>query len=288
MLKIGKINVLKVIDSFPFGFYLVPPQTDKDNYDPEDAVLLPVEDAPEQCELGDLLDVFIYHDQDDRLVASIEPPVVQLKGVALLTCKRVTSFGAFVDWGLKKDLLVPNSEQDKPMDEGLSYVVYVYMDRETGRLAGSTRLHRFLSENGQGFKAKQPVKLLITDRSEMGFKAVINDTHLGLIYKTEVIGPLKIGQRIDGFIKRVRDDNKIDLCFQFHDDQSRNDLHQQIIDDLEAHGGVSTLTDKSPPDEIMARFGVSKGAYKKAIGALYKSRRIELDKTKITLLDKQG
>lgn len=276
MLKIGEFNTLAVCDQFPFGFYLESGQKEK--------VLLPIDEAPNNCKPGQELDVFVYHDSDDRLVATLTQPKVMVNQVAFLKVKQIAKVGAFVDWGLKKDLLVPFSEQDKPMNEGMGYVVYVFQDEDTGRLAGSTILRDFLQEEGPYFTEKQAVDLLIYGRSDMGYKAVVNDTHLGLIFKDEVIKPLRIGQRTKGFIKRIRDDQKIDLCFQFHDAQARDDLTQQIIEDLEAHGGISTLTDKSSPEEISLRFNVSKGAYKKALGALFKQKRILLDKSKVTLL----
>ena len=149
MLKIGKINVLKVVDHFPFGFYLVPPTVSDEEYDPERAILLPAEEAPQNTEIGTLLDAFVYFNNDDRLVATLKTPKVQLGEVAFLTCKHITKVGAFMDWGLNKDLLVPYSEQDRPMDEGLNYAVYVFRDRETGRLAGTTKLRRYLNEDGE-------------------------------------------------------------------------------------------------------------------------------------------
>lgn len=276
MLKIGQFNQLTVSDVFPFGFYLGGSDQEK--------VLLTTADAPKDCKPGDVLNVFVYHDSDDRLVATLDTPKVQVNQVAFLKVKQIAKVGAFMDWGLKKDLLVPFSEQDKPMDEGVGYVVYVFQDEETGRLAGSTILHDFLQEKSVYFEPRQEVKLMIYGRTDMGYKAVINDTHLGLIFKDEVIKPLRIGQKTTGFIKRIRDDEKIDLCFQFHDDNARKDLASRILEDLEAHGGFSTLTDKSPPAEISQRFDVSKGAYKKALGALFKQKKILLEKTKITLV----
>jgi predicted RNA-binding protein (virulence factor B family) len=171
------------------------------------------------------------------------------------------------------------------MSEGLSYVVFVFFDENTGRLAASTRYRAYLNEQSTDFTPKQAVDLLICGHSDMGYKAVINGTHLGLIFKDELFKPLRFGDRLPGFIKRIREDGKIDLCFQFHDDNARKSLSEQIIDDLIAHDGISTLTDKSPANEITKRFNVSKGAYKKAIGALYKQKRILLDKTKITLVN---
>ncbi|MDO6839305.1 S1-like domain-containing RNA-binding protein [Paraglaciecola chathamensis] len=276
MLQIGKFNSLKVIKQVPFGFYL-------DGGD-DGEVLLPTKFAEEACKVGDTCQVFVYHDSDSRLIATTQTPLAQVDECAFLKVVSVNNVGAFLDWGIDKDILVPYSEQDFPMAEGVSYVVFVYFDDETGRVAASTRLRDFLFEEGKNFDPKQEVDLLICGRSDMGYKAVINGSHLGLIFKDEVFKPLRIGQRTTGFIKRVREDNKIDLCFQFHDDGARNDLAEQIIDDLEAHGGISTLTDKSSAQEISKRFNVSKNVYKKALGALYKQKRILLDKSKVTLI----
>ncbi|GAC04180.1 MAG: CvfB family protein [Paraglaciecola chathamensis] len=276
MLQIGKFNSLKVIKQVPFGFYL-------DGGD-DGEVLLPTKFADEACKVGDTCQVFVYHDSDSRLIATTQTPLAQVDECAFLKVVSVNNVGAFLDWGIDKDILVPYSEQDFPMAEGVSYVVFVYFDDETGRVAASTRLRDFLFEEGKNFDPKQEVDLLICGRSDMGYKAVINGSHLGLIFKDEVFKPLRIGQRTKGFIKRVREDNKIDLCFQFHDDGARNDLAEQIIDDLEAHGGISTLTDKSSAQEISKRFNVSKNVYKKALGALYKQKRILLDKSKVTLI----
>ncbi|MAD16057.1 MAG: GntR family transcriptional regulator [Alteromonadaceae bacterium] len=276
MLQIGKFNSLNVIKQVPFGFYL-------DGGD-DGEVLLPTKFAAEDCKIGDICHVFIYHDSDSRLIATTQTPLAEVDECAFLKVVSVNNVGAFLDWGIDKDILVPYSEQDFPMAEGVSYVVFVYFDDETGKVAASTRLRDFLFEEGQNFAPKQEVDLLICGRTDMGYKAVINGSHLGLIFKDEVFKPLRMGERTTGFIKRIREDNKIDLCFQFHDDGARKDLAEQIIDDLEAHGGISTLTDKSSAQEISKRFNVSKNVYKKALGALYKQKRILLDKSKITLI----
>ena len=276
MLEIGKINRLVVADELPFGFYLEDERSER--------VLLPNGSINGNVQLGDEVDVFIYHDSEDRIIATMKTPIAMVEDVAVLRVKSITRVGAFLDWGLEKDLLVPFSEQEKPMQEGLMYVVYVFQDPETQRLAASTKLREFLHEEGRELRPKQAVELIIYGRSDMGYKAVIDGTYLGLIFKDEVFQPLRIGQRVSGFIKRIREDGKIDLCFQFHDNQARKTLEQSIIEDLEAHGGLSTLTDKSSPEEITKRFGVSKNTYKKALGALFKQKRINLDKTKITLV----
>jgi predicted RNA-binding protein (virulence factor B family) len=279
MLQIGKFNTLDVINQVPFGYYL-------DGGDLGE-ILLTNGEAPSNCEIGSQIDAFVYQNSDDRLVATLKKPLAEVDECAYLQVVSVNNVGAFVDWGLDKDLLVPYSEQDFPMSEGVSYVVYVFFDEQTGRLAASTRYRAFLNEESIDFTSKQAVELLICGRSDMGYKAVVNGTHLGLIFKDEVFKPIRIGDKLPGFIKRIREDNKIDLCFQFHDDNARKDLTEQIIEDLIAHGGFSTLTDKSPADEISKRFNVSKNVYKKAIGALYKQKRILLDKTKITLVTEQ-
>ncbi|MEP2650845.1 MAG: S1-like domain-containing RNA-binding protein [Paraglaciecola sp.] len=280
MLQVGKFHTLTVSKEVPFGFYL-------DGGD-GNQILLPSKNAPLGCEVDDQVSVFIYHDSDDRIIATTKRPKVFVDHCAFLKVVSITKVGTFVDWGLEKDLLVPFSEQDYPMAEGVSYVVYVFCDEETGRLAASTKLTDFLYEESNSesglYQAKQKVDLLICGQTDMGYKAVINGSHIGLIFRDEVFHPIKVGHSMEGFIKRVREDGKIDLCFQFHDPTARNTLEQQIIEDLVAHDGLSTLTDKSPAAEISKRFNVSKNTYKKALGSLYKQKRILLDKTKITLV----
>ncbi|GAC14611.1 hypothetical protein GLIP_1983 [Aliiglaciecola lipolytica E3] len=270
------MNRLEVVDKLPFGFYLDGSQVER--------ILLPNGSAPADCEVGNMVDVFIYHDSEDRIIATSKIPLAFVNEVAVLKAKSLTSVGAFLDWGLEKDLLVPFSEQERPMSEGLEYVVYVFEDPETGRLAASTKLRDFLSEDGHDLETGKKADLIICGRTDMGYKAVINGTHLGLIFKDEVFKPLRIGQKTQGYVKRVREDGKIDLCFQFHSERARKELTDLIIDDLIAHDGLSTLTDKSPPDEITQRFGASKNAYKKALGSLFKQKRILIEKNKITLV----
>jgi predicted RNA-binding protein (virulence factor B family) len=195
----------------------------------------------------------------------------------------VTRTGAFMDCGLERDLLVPVSQQLTPMVEGRSYVVYLYLDPRQ-QLIGTTKLHKFLDEHAGKFKPEEPVDLLIVSESDLGYKAVVNGTHLGLLYKGEVFRPLRPGDRTGGFIKAIRDDGKIDLCLQKQNRQARDELSERIIAFLKASGGVSTLTDYSAPDLIYAQFGVSKKNYKKALGRLYKERRISLAKDRVTLL----
>jgi predicted RNA-binding protein (virulence factor B family) len=210
-------------------------------------------------------------------------PKAQLGECALLRAVTVTKTGAFMDCGLDRDLLVPVSQQLTPMVEGQSYVVYLFLDPQQN-VIGTTKLHKFLDERAKNMAPGEEVDLLIVGESELGYKAVVNGTHLGLLYKGEVFRPLKPGDKTRGFIKAVRDDRKIDLSLQKQNQQTRDELSDRIIAFLEANGGTSTLTDYSPPEAIYKQFGVSKNNYKKALGRLYKQRRISLAKDRITLL----
>lgn len=184
---------------------------------------------------------------------------------------------------MERDLLVPVSQQLTPMVKGRYYVVYPYLDPQNNMI-GSTKLHKFLDEHASGLEPGQAVDLMIAVETDLGYKAVVNGTHLGLLYRGEVFTPLKAGDKRPGFIKAIRDDGKIDLCLQKQDRQARDDLSARIIAFLESSGGVSTLTDYSPPELIYRQFGVSKKNYKKALGRLYKERRISLAKDRVTLL----
>ena len=210
-------------------------------------------------------------------------PFAQVGECAFLKAITVTRAGAFMDCGLERDLLVPVSQQLSPMKEGNSYVVYLFLDPKQ-QIIGSTKLHNFLDERAKNMTPGEQVDLLIVNQSDMGYKAVINGTHLGLLYKGEVFQPLKPGDKTKGYIKVIRDDRKIDLSMQQHNQQTRNDLTDRILTFLKANSGTSNLTDYSPPDVIYKQYRVSKGNYKKALGKLYKQRLISVSKDKITLL----
>ena len=203
----------------------------------------------------------------------------------LMKAVTVTKAGAFMDAGLERDLLVPVSQQLIPMSEGRDYVVYLYLDPNE-RLIGTTKLHKFLDERAKNMALGDEADLLIVNETELGYKAVINGTHLGLLYKDEVFQALKPGDQVKGFIKGVRDDRKIDLGLKRQALLARNELSEQILDFLKANDGTSNLTDYSPPDEIYKQYRVSKGSYKKALGALYKQRLIRVSKDKVSLIKK--
>jgi predicted RNA-binding protein (virulence factor B family) len=214
---------------------------------------------------------------------AISKPKAQIGECGLMRAVTVTRPGAFMDCGLERDLLVPISQQLTPMTEGQSYVVYVFLDPQNN-VIGSTKLHNFLDERASDMAPGDKVDLLIVNESEMGFKAVINGTHLGLLYKDEVFRTLRPGDKAKGFIKLIRDDKKIDLTLQKQDQKAREELSDRVLAFLESNGGQSTLTDYSPPEEIYRQYGVSKGNYKKALGKLYKQRRISVAKDQIALL----
>ena len=280
MLKPGQYNNLQVTRTVDFGLYL--------DGGTEDDILLPKRYVPETTSVGDRLDVFVYFDSEDRLIATTQRPRITVGVCAFLNCVSVSKVGAFLDWGLTRDLMVPFAEQATPMVSGRQYVVYAYVD-SSGRIAASSKLHHFLPEQaGPGDEwvlvQWKAVNLLIFGKSELGYKAVINGSHLGLIFRDEAFKPLKYGQQVPGFIKGVRPDGKIDLSLQLHGQAVRDEISERILAHLERHGGSSDLTDRSPPDAIHRAYGVSKRNYKNALGKLYKQKLIIISKDKITLL----
>jgi predicted RNA-binding protein (virulence factor B family) len=276
MAFLGRYNKLRIIKRADIGVFL-----DGDQFGD---ILLPRKYAPESMRIGDVVEVFLYNDSEDRIIATTLKPKAQVGECAYLKVVSSSKFGAFLDWGLPKDLLVPFSEQQKPMEKGYSYAVYLFVDEETERIAASTKLEQRLSVEVSGFKPQQEVDLLIYGKSDLGFKAVINGTHLGQLFEGETFQRLHFGEQLKGYIRQVRVDGKIDLMLQLPSELTRDNLGEAIIDQLRQNDGVSTLTDKSPPDDIYQAYGVSKASYKKALGKLYKQRRIAIEKQQITLL----
>ncbi len=272
---IGKTNTLQVIKEVDFGLYLDGEELGE--------ILLPKRYVPENCAIDDWLDVFLYLDSEDDLIATTEIPYVEIGECACLNVIDVNSYGAFMDWGLSKDLFVPFKEQRVPMRKGGSYVVCVFEDN-TGRICASSKLDSFLEEQSNGdFTAQQEVDLLIASRSPLGYKAVIDGSHLGLIHNSDAFIAIELGQRITGYIKNVRPDGAIDLMLQKRGEGVKLELSQRIMQHLRDNGGQSDLTDKSSSEDIYACYQASKGSYKKAIGQLYKEKKILLTKDKITL-----
>ena len=279
-MELGKYNILKAHRQQPQGWYLID--------DEEEEVLLPNKYVPEEFTQGDEIKVFVYTDSEDRNIATTLTPTITRGSFAYLEVKAVTTYGAFLDWGLEKDLFVPFKEQKEKMKEGEAYVVFLYADWSTGRLCASSKLNQFLvledleEDFVEDFEA--PVDLLIYDETSLGYKAIINDRYAGVLYRNELYQNISIGDEIQGYINKVREDEKIDLRLQKDGVEAIAPNAQVILDYLKAHGGETSVTDKSSPDEIAAQFNMSKKAFKKALGSLYKSRRILIEEGKVTLL----
>ena len=278
MITIGKTYKLKAVKKLDFGVYL-----DAENlYE----VLLPKRYVPRDLEMGDEIEVFLYLDSEDRPIATTEIPKIQLGEFAYLPVVDVNNTGAFLDWGLMKDLFVPYGEQHRPMEIGSSYIVYLYLDKIKGRLTASSKIDKFLDdEKPHDFTPQQAVKLLIANSTDLGYKAIINNSHWGVLFENEVHQRLSFGQSIDGFIKRVRPDGKIDVSLQ-GGKETRDKYERLILTYLNQHGGFAQVHDKSDPKLISDLFGMSKKAFKKAIGGLYKQKIINIEKDGINLVKK--
>ncbi len=277
--QIGKINKLKIVQESAAGFVL-------DGGD-RGEIYLPKAQAPEVCKTGQKLWVFLYPEKDGKIEATCTMPKAQVGECVLLKAINVIKAGAFMDWGGDKDLLVPVSQQAIPMAEGRTYVVYLLLDPQQ-KIIGSSKLHRFLDETAGDMTPGTEVDLLIVGRTDLGYKAVINGTHLGLLFRNEVLQTLRPGDKTPGYIKSIREDGKINLSLQLHNNKTRTELGERILAFLEKNQGTSTLTDYSPPEAIYRQYGVSKGSYKKALGALYKQRRISLTKNRVSLLTRSS
>lgn len=276
--KVGQINQLRVVKEVDHGFYLQGDETWGE-------ILLPRKLAENDTQIDDDVDVFIYFDSQDRIVATPQRPIAQVGEFALLKVTTETDFGVFMDWGLDKDLLVPLREQLFKMQPGQAYVVYIYIDK-SGRIAGSTRISNKLDHTHRpDYKVNQEVDLLIYQETDMGLKAIVDGQYSGLIYKDEVRGELGPGQQTRGFVSKVRDDNKLDIRLQPSGLKGRGDLADQILGKLRDEGGRLEVTAKSSSEEINALFGVSRKKFKVALGLLYKRKEIVTDEDSISLPD---
>lgn len=277
MAQIGTFNSMEVVSLADFGVFL-----DGDNLG---TILLPKKQCPENLNVGDFVNAFIYLDSEDRLIATRIKPKAEVGQCALLEVKQLTSFGAFLDWGLPKDLLVPFSEQRKPMEAGQKHVVYLFVDNLTHRITGSAKLSNFLAEETDAYRVNDPVNLLIAGRTDLGYRAVVDQRYLGMVFNEDVLQPLSIGQQIKGYIKTVRDDHKIDLMLQLQGHEARVDIADRILKELTANGCVLMLSDRSSPEAIYTAFQVSKGNFKKAVGRLMKQGKINQEADRIVLRD---
>ena len=277
MINVGSIHELEVIKVVEFGFYL-----DAENLG---EVLLPNKNSPDDVSVGDTVEVFLYHDSEGRPVATNQEPKALVGEFAYLKVVDTSSVGAFLDWGLDKDILVPFAEQHRPMEVGHSYLVYLYIGLD-GRITASSKIDKFLDdEKPHDFKPQQKVDLIIANSTDLGFKAIINHSHWGVLYKNDVHQRLSFGQYKKGFIKYVRPDGKIDLSLQ-GGKETRDKYAKIILNYLNKNDGFAPVHDKSDPKLISDLFGMSKKSFKKAIGGLYKQRVISIEKDGIRLLKK--
>jgi len=275
MNKLGTFQALEVMRLVDFGAYL-------DGQELGD-ILLPKRYMPEGCKPGDFLEVFIYLDSEDRIIATNEEPLATAGDFALLKVVSVNQIGAFLDWGLPKDLLVPFSEQKSKMEEGHWYIVYVYVDDESRRMVATTKLDKYLDNVPPEYHAGQEVQLMIHSKTDIGYKAIVNNMHWGMLYQNEVFRPLKSGEQLPGYIKQVREDEKLDVSLQKPGIESAMDLSDRILNMLKEQGGFLAVTDKSSPETIYSFFGESKKNYKRAVGILYKKRIITIEPDGIRL-----
>lgn len=277
MIEIGKYNTLEILRHTSVGLYL----GDENGED----VLLPNKYCPEEYEIGAKIEVFVYRDYAERKIATNIVPKIRLHEFAFLQVTAVSEVGAFLDWGLEKDLLVPFKEQRQKMEQDRWYVVYLDIDEKSYRLYASNKPDKFLSNDELTVEEEDVVSLLVMSRSDIGYTVIVNNKHKGLVFANEVFRTLNVGDRLTGYVKNIREDNKLDISLQPIGYQQFNDVNAgKLVTLLEANDGVLMLTDKSSPEEIYAIAGMSKKAFKKAIGALYKAGRVQLDPDKTVLI----
>lgn len=275
MAQLGRINTLKINRKSDFGLYLIDEEGNE--------ILLPNRYVAPDMHIGDEIDVFVYKDSEDRITATTETPKAQVGEFALLRVAATNSAGAFLDWGLPKDLLVPFREQKMRMQTGRSYIVYVYVDYNSDRIVASAKIDKFLDNRPADYHQGDPVEILIAQRTDMGYKVIIDNLHSGIIYHNEIFKEINIGDRMEAYIKSVREDGKIDVTLADRADRRTMELADKILMHLMSHGRRMALTDKSSPEAIKAAFECSKKDFKKAIGHLYKKKLITLSPTETVM-----
>lgn len=274
-IELGKYNLLEVVKEVDFGMYL--------NGGEEGEILLPKRYVPEGCKPGDVLNVFIYLDNEERLVATTLQPRAQVGEFACLEVAWTNEFGAFLDWGLMKDLFVPFREQKMKMQKGRHYVVYVHVDEESYRIMASAKVEKFLSKERPDYAPGQEVEVLVWQRTDLGYKVIVENRCGGLVYQGEVFQSLAPGMKLTAYVRQVRGDGKIDLTLQKDGVKKVKDFSETLLRFIKDNGGRTTLNDKSAAEEIYEAFGVSKKTFKKAVGDLYKKRLIVLEEGAIRL-----
>jgi predicted RNA-binding protein (virulence factor B family) len=274
-MKIGQYNTLKIDRDTQVGLFLT---------DGKEDVLLPNKYVPKVFEIGEEIIVFVYLDHEQRPVATTLEPYILLNEFALLRVNYVNQVGAFMDWGMEKDILVPFKEQARPMEKGKRYLVYLYMDEKTNRLVASSKTNQFLSNDELTVENGEEVELIVSHITEVGINVIINEKHKGLLYKDQVYDEIRTGDRLRGFIKNIRPDNKIDVAIQIQGYLAIEPNAEKILSELRASRGFLRLNDNSHPEDIKTVLKMSKKTFKKAIGALYKEKLIEIKEDGIYLL----
>lgn len=275
---IGHLNTLNIVKEVDFGLYLDGGKLGE--------ILLPIRYVPQGSKIGENIEVFLYHDSEDRIIATTETPYAMVGECAYLKCIATNQAGAFLNWGLMKDLLVPFNQQKPPMEVGKSYVVHLYVDDQSGRIAASAKLDRFLFQDcDEDFKIGEAVSLLNANKTELGHKVIINNTHWGLLHEQRLSRPLRRGERFTGYIKNIRDDGKIDVSMHLNIREKLDDTAELILKELSLNANFLPSTDKSSPEDIFSFLSISKGLFKKSIGTLYKKKFIRLESDGIYLND---
>ena len=277
-IELGKFNTLRVVKEVDFGMYL--------DGGEEGEILLPSRYVPENCKPGDELTVFIYLDNEERLVATTLTPLVQVGEFACLEVAWINQYGAFLNWGLMKDLFVPFREQKMKMQVGKQYVIHAHLGDARYRIVASAKVDRCLSKEKAPYEPGQEVSILIWQKTDLGFKAIIENRYSGLLYESEIFQPLHTGMTLKAYVKQVREDGKIDLILQKPGQGKVEDFAATLLDYIREQGGHITLHDKSPAEEIYDTFGVSKKTFKKAVGDLYKKHVVLLQENGIELVKK--
>ena len=271
------MNTLKAAWKVDFGMYL-----EGGGYDGK--ILLPERYVPEDLQVGDDIEVFLYLDNEERMVATTLEPKAMVGDFAYLEVAWVNEYGAFLDWGLMKDLFCPFREQKRRMQKGQAYIVHVHIDEESYRIMASAKIERYLQPLPKEYTEGQEVELLIWQKTDLGFKVIIDNAYAGLIYDSQVFQPLHTGDRVKGFISNIRHDGKVDCALQKTGREHTTDFSAKLLKYLESRGGRCWLGDKSSAEDIKAQFGVSKRTYKQAVGDLYKRHLIDITDSGIVLL----
>lgn len=276
MIKLGKYNDLQVAREVEFGVYV----TDGEGVE----ILMPQKYVPANTKVGDTMRCFVYQDSEARLIATTERPYAQVGEFVSLQIKSVNQVGAFADWGTSKELLIPHREQPKEMEESRRYIIYIYVDEMSGRIVGTARVDKYLDNVPAPFEKNEEVDILVWKSTPLGYKVIINNSHSGLIYNNQIFQPVRIGEHLRAWVKDVREDEKIDLSLQPMGYRNVIDSAEaQVLRALHLRGGFLPLTDKSDPAEIAELLQMSKKNFKKAVGALYKQQRIDLEEKGLRL-----